>query len=75
MEARSFSEALETFDKLNVAVLGVSTDDLNSHQDFQVNCEIDVGMIADTDGAVARAYGAMSDSGLCHRVSYDAAAR
>ncbi|MCC9002917.1 MAG: peroxiredoxin [Candidatus Competibacter sp.] len=41
------------------AILGVSTQDVKSHQDFTEKYNINFPLIADTDAAVAQAYGAI----------------
>jgi peroxiredoxin Q/BCP len=49
---------LEEFDKRNTVVLGVSTDDVDSHGRFRDNCGLGFRLIADSDKTVSRAYGA-----------------
>jgi peroxiredoxin Q/BCP len=46
------------------AVLGVSTQDAASHQRFTEKYHLNFPLIADTDGAVARAYGAVGGGGV-----------
>lgn len=46
------------------AILGVSTQDAASHQRFTEKYGLNFPLVADTDGAVARAYGAMGGGGL-----------
>ncbi len=41
------------------AVLGVSTQDVASHQRFTAKYQLNFPLVADTDGAVGKAYGAM----------------
>ncbi len=48
----------------DAAVLGVSTQDPASHQRFTEKYQINFPLIADTDGAVSRAYGAIASGGL-----------
>jgi thioredoxin-dependent peroxiredoxin len=50
------------------AVLGVSTQDQRSHQAFTRKYALDFPLLADTDGRVARAYGALGGTGLLERV-------
>lgn len=45
-------------------VLGVSTQDAASHRRFTEKYNLDFPLVADTDGAVARAYGALGSGGL-----------
>jgi peroxiredoxin Q/BCP len=46
------------------AILGVSTQDAASHQQFTEKYHLTFPLVADTDGAVAHAYGAMGGGGL-----------
>lgn len=48
----------------DAAILGVSTQDAASHQRFTEKHRLSFPLVADTDGAVSRAYGAMGGSGL-----------
>jgi peroxiredoxin Q/BCP len=46
------------------AVLGVSTQDEASHQAFTKKYKLNFPLLADTDGAVGRAYGTIGGTGL-----------
>ena len=46
------------------AVLGVSTQDEQSHQAFTKKYKLNFALLADTDGAVGRAYGVLGGPGL-----------
>jgi peroxiredoxin Q/BCP len=50
------------------AVLGVSTQDASSHGAFTRKFGLDFPLLADTDGAVGRAYGVLGGSGLVARL-------
>jgi peroxiredoxin Q/BCP len=50
---------LEAFEKRNTVVLGVSTDDVDSHERFRSNCGLGFRLIADPDKNISRAYGAL----------------
>jgi peroxiredoxin Q/BCP len=60
IEARAFNARLKEFEKRNTVVLGVSTDDVNSHERFRNNCGLQFRLIADPDKNISRAYGALS---------------
>lgn len=60
IEARSFNASLKEFEKRNTVVLGVSTDDVDSHERFRNNCGLGFRLIADPDKSISRAYGALS---------------
>lgn len=59
LEARSFNSVLKEFEKRNTVVLGVSTDDMDSHERFRNNCGLEFPLIADPDKQISRAYGAL----------------
>jgi len=48
----------------DAAILGVSTQDAASHQRFTEKYHLSFPLVADTDGTVSRAYGAMGSGGL-----------
>ena len=50
------------------AVLGVSTQDERSHQAFTRKYGLNFPLLADTDGSVARAYGALGGTGIVDRL-------
>ena len=50
------------------AVLGVSTQDEASHQKFTQKFKLNVPLLADTDGAVGRAYGTLGGSGILSKL-------
>ena len=51
-----------------VAVLGVSTQGVESHAGFTRKFSLNFPLLADTEGAVARAYGTLGGSGLVSRL-------
>lgn len=57
-EACSFRDRKAELAKLGAVVLGVSTDDAASHERFRDKCQLNFRLLADTDHAVATAYGA-----------------
>ena len=46
------------------AILGVSTQDAESHQRFTAKHQLNFPLIADTDGAIGKAYGAIGGGGM-----------
>lgn len=52
------------FQARNVALLGVSLDDADSHTEFAQRHDLPFPLLTDTNAAVARAYGSLSDFGL-----------
>lgn len=60
-EACDFRDSLEQFQHLEAVVLGVSTDDVDSHQKFATKYELPFPLLADTEHAVAEKYGAWGE--------------
>lgn len=56
-EACGFRDALPSFDDRDVVVLGVSPDDLESHERFREKYDLNFPLLADEEGRVARTYG------------------
>jgi peroxiredoxin len=51
------------FEELNTVVLGISPDDLGSHQQFISKFNLNMPLLADTDQEVCRAYDVWKDRG------------
>ncbi len=62
-EACQFRDDILMFRELGVQVLGVSLDDATSHAKFAEKYGLPFPLLADTDGAVAKAYGALTSFG------------
>ena len=56
-EACSFRDAFSKFKKQGIAVLGVSPDSEASHKKFTAKYKLPFTLLADTDRAIAEAYG------------------
>jgi len=56
-EACSFRDAYSKFKKRGIKILGVSPDSEKSHQKFATKYELPFTLLADTDHAIADAYG------------------
>lgn len=57
-EACGFRDHLPQFDEAGVAILGISPDSVASHEKFRAKHHLNFPLLADTDHAVAEAYGA-----------------
>ncbi|WP_458208507.1 peroxiredoxin [Haladaptatus sp. NG-SE-30] len=57
VEAKQFNEELETYRDAGVAVYGVSTDDVQSHESFAEKYDLGFDLLADPDGEIADAFG------------------
>ena len=56
-EACEFRDNIFEFRKINVQILGVSFDDVESHRKFAGNHDLPFPLLADTEGNAAEAYG------------------
>jgi peroxiredoxin Q/BCP len=56
----SYRDRAEDFASLGATVIGISAQDVQSHEDFIAKNSLTVPLLADTDKKVAKAYGAFS---------------
>lgn len=63
LEARRFEAALPEFERLNAAVIGVSTDTEARQASFRDTCALSFPLIPDGERTVARTYGVMGGLG------------
>ena len=56
-EACEFRDEIFTFNDLNCQILGVSLDDVESHQEFADKYRLPFPLLADTNGTTSEAYG------------------
>ncbi len=56
-EACEFRDDIFAFNEINAQILGVSFDDVESHQQFAEHYNLPFPLLADTDGQAADAYG------------------
>ncbi|HBQ97373.1 MULTISPECIES: peroxiredoxin [unclassified Roseofilum] len=68
-EAQSFKEAYGEYQGKEIVVLGVSMDDEASHQKFTEKYGLNFPLLADTDGALTKAYDVEGGS-YSKRVTY-----
>ena len=59
----SYRDRAEDFASLNATVVGISSQDLDSHKGFMEKHGLTVPLLADVDSAVAKSYGAHSRMG------------
>ena len=70
-EACGFRDSIDALKANNVEVIGVSFDNLTSHQAFISKFTLNFPLIADTDGKIADAYGTrMTGRKMDRRVSF-----
>ncbi len=63
-EACRFRDDIGVLDNLNAAIVGVSTDDAQSHADFAKKYQLPFPLLSDPDGQTAEAYGSLLNLGL-----------
>ena len=63
-EACAFRDRSDEIAALGAVVLGVSPDDVESHQKFTTKFELNVPLLADTDHAVAETFGAWREKNM-----------
>jgi peroxiredoxin Q/BCP len=56
----SYRDRAEDFEKLDAVVVGISSQDLDSHDGFKSKHGLNVPLLADVGGKVAKAYGALT---------------
>jgi peroxiredoxin Q/BCP len=56
----SYRDRADDFAELNATVVGISSQDVESHKGFMEKNDLTVPLLADVDGAVAKSYGAHS---------------
>ncbi len=63
-QACAFRDASEALQDRGAAVLGVSTDSVESHEKFRDKFELNFPLLADTEHAVSEAYGAWREKNM-----------
>ena len=69
-EAEQFDRELESYRDAGVAVYGVSTDDVASHEAFAEKYDLGFDLLADPDGDVADAFGVDTSRGAAARTTF-----
>jgi peroxiredoxin Q/BCP len=69
-EACAFRDAFSDFQAAGVEVLGVSVDDVQSHQKFKSEHNLNFRLLADAEKAVSKAYGVLSAMGFSSRITF-----
>jgi len=66
-QLNSYNDDLEQFNEMNAQVLGISAQDVQSHDSFSGKHGFDFPLLADTDKAVAGLYGTLGPIGFPRR--------
>jgi thioredoxin-dependent peroxiredoxin len=69
VEGKEFRELYEQFTGLDCAVIGVSTDSVESHRGFAEKHGLPFPLLADTKGELANAFGVL-DRGMAQRATF-----
>jgi thioredoxin-dependent peroxiredoxin len=69
VEGKEFRDLYEQFAALDCAVVGVSTDSVQSHRDFAKKNELPFPLLADTRGELASAFGVL-ERGIAQRATF-----
>lgn len=64
IEARGFNELLEKYDKLGAAIVGISTDGIDSHKKFCDKYSLRFLLLSDPDSNVIKKYDAYGNKGV-----------
>ena len=70
IEAHNFQADLPKYDKLNAAIVGVSVDSTDSHQQFCTKESLTFKLLSDTGKKVVDAYGSLNASGVAARNTF-----
>lgn len=69
-EARGFAEIAPQLGRVGVRLVGVSVDSARAQRSFVERCRLPFPLVADTDRAIARAYGVLGRWGVARRVTF-----
>jgi thioredoxin-dependent peroxiredoxin len=69
-EACSYRDNLSMFKDANAEILGVSVDDVKSHQEFKQKENLNFTLLADPDKTVTKQYGVLNSIGMASRVTF-----
>lgn len=69
-EACAFRDAWGEYQKANVVLVGISTDSLDSHEQFAEHHKLPFHLVSDADGAIAKAYGVPNRAGFLGRQTF-----
>lgn len=69
-EACAFRDTFSDFQSAGIEVLGVSVDDVESHQKFKSEHQLNFTLLSDTDKKVSTSYGVLSGLGFSSRITF-----
>jgi peroxiredoxin Q/BCP len=66
-QLNDYNNGMESFNDLDAQILGISSQDLDSHERFSAKYGFKFPLLADTDKVVAKAYGTLGPIGFPRR--------
>ncbi|MDX2128872.1 MAG: peroxiredoxin [Chloroherpetonaceae bacterium] len=69
-EACSFRDKMDAFEATGIEVIGISTDDIESHEEFRKNEKLNFTLVSDESKEVSKRYGVLGSIGLAKRVTF-----
>ena len=70
IEAHNFQRDLAQYDRKNAVILGMSVDNVDSHQQFCTKESLTFKLLADPDKTVVAKYGSLGPSGMAARNTF-----
>jgi peroxiredoxin Q/BCP len=70
VESCGFRDLADKFSALDTVVIGISTDNIDAQQKFTDKEKLNFPLIADSDKAATKAYGALSPRGFANRYTF-----
>lgn len=69
-EACSFRDSFDAYKAAGIVVLGVSTDDVESHKNFRQDHQLNFTLLSDDKKKVSEQYGVLGSFGFASRVTF-----
>jgi peroxiredoxin Q/BCP len=66
----NLQEGLNELNDLNIMVIGISTDSLDSHEKFAKRYNLTFPLVADENKEISRLYGVLNERGRSNRVTF-----
>lgn len=70
IEAKQFNAELESYREAGATVYGVSTDDVDSHDEFADKFDLEFDLLADPDGEIADSFGVEVEDDFTQRTTF-----
>ena len=63
-EAVSFSQSKEDFNKLNTVLVGISKDNIKSHEKFIIKNDLKIPLLSDSENEICEAFGVWTEKSM-----------